>query len=339
MKKAKLLVVFGVPDDKRIKYNRAADAVGIGGNTPLSPLRNDQRISMWETFVSGPQSLARFNTPSPPDVVLNGICSYEGNSIALSISEKICNKAENEGIKVINHPRYVRSTGRGHSALNFKKFDQIVVPNVTHLLSPSIDDVNQLIHSNPTPLPLIVRTTVDHGGSNMIRIHDRSDAHLLESMPFDGRDYYAIEYVDYKDAEDTYTKFRLIKVGEKIFGRNMYNSEHWNVHASDGSKRIVASPELKKKEKQFLESPKRFMGEKTYKQLVAGLKGTGLDYVALDFALLPDGKALFFECNSCFLAFSADTDSRTTESNRAERRITTALSDLIVKAAKKPSRR
>lgn len=335
MKKVKLLVILGITDDN-VVYKIADDKnPGYAGNASIHPLGQDDRISGWEIKLGGANSLAEVRIPSPPEVVFSAVCSQEASTRALDLAEFVCDKAEADGIRVFNHPRLIRKTSRTGSAAHFQGFDRIVVPQVTMIPAPQLETIRAMFEDGEISYPSIIRTTADHNGENMARISDPSELGKLESLPFGGRDFYAIPFVDYASNKGVYRKFRLVKVGGKILPRHMISSDSWSIHSTDRNNSANLTPEARKEEKRFLANPSAYVGKPLYDQLVSGLEKTGLDYVAVDFSLLGDGRAVFFESNACFNAFASSSQKAPMpELAKAENRIKSALIQLVIKAGR-----
>ncbi len=285
-----------------------------------------------KVYLGGMNPNNEVKLPGRPDVVFNGICDHESSSEAIEYAERFCSHAEKQGVRVINPPSLVRNTTREKSAESFQGLERILVPKITHLSAPTVQDIYQMIEQDEIRPPVILRTTGDHNGRNMVRIMAAEQRDELGVLPFDGRDYYAIPFIDYADQQGVYRKLRLVKVGNGIIARHIVSSQKWNIHSTERFDSVNNDSEARNDEMQFLNNPEEFLGEELFAQLVTGLNKTGLDYVAVDFSLLPDGRAVFFECNACFNVFA--NKHLFPELKTAQERITSALIDLVIDGAK-----
>jgi hypothetical protein len=337
MNKIKLLVAGGIPDDNLaevVAWTPGGVDLKFYGNTTLLPLMTDERVSAKEILFGGSHPGPEIRLPSRPDVIFNAVCNLESCSRALNLVGHLCEKAQADGIPVINHPKHVRHTSRPNSAALFGDLDGIVVPKLSRLRSPTGMEIHRMIQDDEIPFPSIIRTAGDHNGQRMIRLAGADDIKRLNSLPFDGRDYYVLPYIDYQRDDGVYRKFRMVKVGDGLLPRHMISSHSWNIHSTQRNDDANSKWEAKRDEKRFLEDPAGFLGSDLYDQIATGLGKTQLDYVAVDFSILPDGRAVFFECNACFNAFNTvPLKNVIPELNEAENRIRTALMDLVITAA------
>lgn len=340
MNKVKLLVVGGIPDDNLaevVRWTPQGIDLKFQGNSSLSVLMSSGGISAKEILHGGSRANQSMPLPSRPDVVFNAVCNAESCTRALDLVEGLCNKAADDGIPVFNHPEHIRKTSRRDSTKFFDGLDRILVPDPTCLESPTPDSIRSMFARGEIELPVIIRTATEHNGESMVRLVDAEQLDALNCLPFDGRDFYVIPYVDFKGEDGFYRKFRVVKVGDRVFPRHMLSSTDWNIHSTARNTGDSTSREHLEIEKRFLVDPEGFLGLELFGQLQAGLRATNLDYVAVDFSVLPDGQAVFFECNACFNAFTT-TASPTPlpELREAEGNIRQALVDLVVSAARVP---
>lgn len=335
MNPTKLLFIGGVPNDHLtsvVRWTPSGFDLSFAGNSVLPPLFHDKRISAVKVYLGGMQPNNEVKLPARPDVVFNGICNHESSSQAVAYAERFCAYAEEQGVRVINHPTLVRNTTREKSAEGFQGLDRILVPKITHLPALTIHDIYRMIEQDEIRPPFILRTARDHNGKNMVRIMAPEQRDELGMLPFDGRSYYAIPFVDYADQQGVYRKYRLVKVGNEFFGRHIVSSRKWNIHSTERFDEANNDTQARKDEIRFLDSPREYLGDELFQQFVSGLNKTGLDYVAVDFSLLPDGRAVFFECNACFNVFASQ--HLFPELSAAQDRITSALINLVMDGAK-----
>jgi len=300
--KIHLLIIGGVPDDNRAEVRRwTPNGVDLlyDGNVTADAIMRDERLEVMQLILGGSNPSRDFNLTRRPDVAFNLVCNAESSARSLDMSDKVCASLARDGIPVLNPPDRVRGTTRTASAALFAGLDRIEVPEVRKLESPNMRSIQRLLDSKEISYPSIVRTATDHNGANMIRLRGPRDLEKLERLPFDGRDYCVSRFIDYRDPEGLYGKLRLVKVGRKFLPRHLIVSADWKIHSGQRAEKINASSESRARERAYLQDPSTFLGESLYGQLVTGLERTGLDYVGVDFGLLGDGRAVFFECNAC----------------------------------------
>ncbi len=332
MNKVKLLYIGGVPNNNLtnvVRWTPTGFDLFFAGNSLLPPLFTDERISAVKVYLGGTSPNNQVKLPGRPDVIFNGICNQESCSRAIEFATHFCAQAEENGVRVINHPGLVKNTTRLKSAEDFQGLDRILVPEIRHLAAPGFRAVRDMLEQEKTRFPFILRTTENHNGANMVLFTGPESVGDSGPLPFDGRDYYAIQHIDYRNPAGVYRKFRLVKIGDRVVPRHMISSSHWKIHVGERKDSENDSIKAKTDEIEFLTDPESFLGSDLYHQLVVGLNKSGLDYAAVDFSILADGRAVFFECNACFNAFS-NRKPRTPELGNAEAQITQALIDLVV---------
>ena len=333
MKKVELIVLAGIRDSNQVEivdWSPEGYQLNFPGNTQLFRLSDDPRLSVRHVHLGAYSPGMALRFPGRPDVIFNSVCSPESSSKALEFAEKICNEAESAGIGVINHPKHVRVTTRTGSAEIFGGLDHVVVPEITLLSSPTFREVVDRFERGDAVFPALIRTTTEHDGRNIARLDGPGDMDELGALPFDGRDYYLSRYVEYANSQGIYRKYRLVKVGGKVYARHMISSREWNIHATQRRDEVNGSADEINAENSFLKNPKKALGGRIYDQLVIGLKRTNLDYAVVDFSVLEDGRAVFFESNACFNVFSGIYPRA--ENAAAEKAVTEALVELVLKA-------
>lgn len=191
--------------------------------------------------------------------------------------------------------------------------------------------------------PLILRRDGVHMGQDVVRVDDpaaaravvdarheellRGPARRLRSGNFD----LAIEFVDTRDAEGIYRKWRAIVIGERVIPRHLLLSRDWLVNFGN----LVEGPRAVAEDRAFqrdgVEDP----------QLVRrAARMTGADIVALDYGRRRDGSYVFWEANRHFLLlgdpgyqtpekFQAATGRDDAQRRAEDRALGQAIADLV----------
>jgi hypothetical protein len=274
----------------------------LPGNMPFEHITADERLSGHQLALGGSEKAVRMELEQPPNLVINAICCPECSTRALGIAAKLVAGFRQDNIPVLNHPDMVLQSARDSAPRLFADIDGLLVPPTQRLNAPRLKTVLQLLDSGSITYPFIIRTTADHNGANMVRVMNKADLENLDVLPFDGRDYYVIGYVDYRDQQGHFRKFRLVKAGTDIIARQVVTSDEWNVHASHyHDKEINQNSEVQELRQNFLTDPFSFLGPEKERVIRAIFERAGLDFAGIDFSILPDGRIVLFECNACML--------------------------------------
>jgi glutathione synthase/RimK-type ligase-like ATP-grasp enzyme len=296
-----ILFLIGIPDKRlaRIVFDESGNPdLKLEGNCAVDYLKKDPRISGAELTLGGPGNV-ELELDSRPDLVFNRICSPEGNGRALEMAIRLSETFERDNIPILNHPKRVLLSSRDRAPSVFEGIEGLVVPSVRCFKSPRLKEIIELLDSGEISYPFIIRTVADHNGRNMVRVMEEADLENLDVLPFDGRDYVIVRYVDYSDEHGYFTKYRLLKMGDTFVPRQLIISDRWRVHGEDMENELSQKPQIKEKRNSFRSDPAAIIGKKAMDVLNAVFERLGLDYAGVDFSLLPDGRVLLFEANAC----------------------------------------
>ncbi|NND45440.1 MAG: hypothetical protein HKN58_08955, partial [Xanthomonadales bacterium] len=200
---------------------RAIPYLLYGGNTPQPPLR----------------------LPVKPRLVFNQVADPDSHGIALGRCVELCDAL---GVPVINHPKRIQRTSREQVAQRLDGIPGVRIPRTLRCAPESPEDVFVLAAEAGIAQDFIFRTAGEHNGSNMVRIRGESELRKLHAFPFDGRDFYLIEFVDYSGDESVYRKHRICMIDGKPYPKHSSFHEHWKVHigAGGGAEFVKEHPEF-----------------------------------------------------------------------------------------------
>ena len=186
--------------------------------------------------------------------------------------------------------------------------------------------------------PLLLRRDGVHRGEDLYFVRTPEDARrLVRDREKDGKEplNLAVEFVDARDRNGLYSRYRSWVVGDVIIPISVLVSDHWMVNYSHFDDDEVAA----RYGRDFLDR-----GEPNAAEVRAAARLTGSDVVALDYARCPEGRYVFWEANRHFLTLEdyGETPSggftRATGVDAAGRRkafedLGWALADLVVERA------
>ncbi len=292
-----ILFVFGINDISRIsamiddegKFMNVYDGnCFVRGQLPLK-----KEISSWVLLFGKSVKQRGVDFTKKPSLIFNEIADADTHRGALERCMELCSQVDTA---VINRPEKILRTSRDRVSELLQGIPGVTMPKAVRFNPRSPQDVFEGAESENFDLPFIVRVAGDHDGKSMIRVSSRDDYHALHVYPFDGRDFYLTEYVDYKDEAGLYHKQRIVVVeGEPVLRHSLFNSD-WKIHGS--SRTFMSTRES------WEESLARMHQIDT--ELIPKLRPAireisnrlQLEYFGVDCNIRPNGEMLIFEANA-----------------------------------------
>lgn len=327
-RKVRVLHLIGLSDDGTLQVEfMSADPQKLRysclGNVELLGLVDRDRFRiqtvMCGALPSEPVQLAR------PDVILNAICDPDSNVEALAAADKVIDQV---GCGVVNRPDHVRASTRDQVAQRLADVPGLLVPRTTRLAPSYVSDVAELVGAGALRPPFLFREAGSHGGIGLVLVEGPDQLRQLERYAFDGRSFYATEFVDFRSADGLYRKHRALVIGGRVHRKHLIATDRWNIHAED---RVFMAdrPDLQAEEERWVhEGP---LDEAPFAAIHDRL---GLDFFGVDFGVLDDGRLLIFEVNACARALQGgETESRIASHAEATAAIRRSFSDLLLERA------
>lgn len=290
----KVVLLRGVDDSNKVEIIFLGNTMQrfkfkVDGNTPADFLKRDFQV--FEILIGGmPGDGARIPRAH---VVFNSICDPDSNKKTLNIAEDLIKRLS---IPVINQPAKVKQTSREDIPKTLSDIKGIKVPKTIRFAPASTEDIFKTMEENSINFPFIFRMAGFHGGENMELIEDLEQLKNLRKLPLDGRNYYMIEFLNYRSKDGLYRKYRFFVIDGSAYPRHVIISDSWNIHAADRERVMDKDQRLLDEEKAFLEG---FDPNKTeiFKEMH---KRLGLDYFGVDCNFGDEGITNIFEVNCCF---------------------------------------
>jgi len=228
-----------------------------------------------------------------PSLIFNQIADADTHRGSLERCVSLC---EQVNTTVINHPRQVLQTGRDRVAAMLQNIPAVIMPRTQRFRPRSPEEVLSYAAAEGFAFPYIARVAGEHHGKSMVRVDTADDLPALHALPFDGRDFYLTEYVDYRDENGMYHKQRIVVIdGEPVLRHSLY-TDNWMVHAS--------AREFMMQRESWDDDIARF--DRLSGEVIPSLRNAidemtnrlKLEYYGIDCCLLPDGQMLIFEANA-----------------------------------------
>lgn len=119
----------------------------------------------------------------------------------------------------------------------------------------------------------------------------------MHKYPFDGSEYYVTKFVENKHSDGFFKKARLVIIEGELFARHYISYPNWLVEGKVHFDYMPQNEETKIIEKNFLENFEKIIGDKVIKDLFKIYQEIGLNFLAFDVDIMPNGKLLVFEIN------------------------------------------
>ncbi len=236
------------------------------------------------------QSDIRFHRT--PSLVFNQISEPDTHAGALSRCAAMCRQLS---APVINRPENIMNTTRDRVSELLQGIAGVTMPKTVRVNPRNPDEVFEQAESVGLQFPFIVRLAGFHNGRNMVLLRSREDYDELHAFPFDGRDFYLTEFVDYKNDSGIYIKQRIAVIDDKPFIRHCLFDQSWKIHVSsldfmEQNRHVYSDGELMEKSEARLSTLQPAIMEIR--------KRLGLEYFGIDCHIDDQGGMLIFEANA-----------------------------------------
>jgi hypothetical protein len=232
------------------------------------------------------------------DTVIVGITNPDTNPRVLSIATRLL---ANYPGRVLNPPEAVLASAREKVSERLAAIPNFISPPTVRLSALSLDRLDEIMGSSGMTFPAIFRFAGRHQGSGtMIARHaDGVAADLARARERGlGEEFYLTAFVDSRQADGLFRKFRFFYYGDWIVMRHFIVARQWSVHARDREDFMNDRADLVEEERRVVEAGFDGLAEMTKQALRAVGPAMGMDFFGLDCAILPDGKILLFEANA-----------------------------------------
>lgn len=228
-----------------------------------------------------------------PSLIFNQIADADTHRGALERCIELCDQVNTT---VINHPHKVLQTTRDQVSQKLQGISGVVMPRTQRFRPCSPDEVFSRAAAERFEFPFITRVAGLHGGKNMIRVESRGDYGALHALPFDGRDFYLTEYVDYRDEQGLHHKQRIAVIdGEPTLRHALYNTD-WKVHS--GSRDYMMARDNWEQEFAYFDRINNELLPPIRPAIEEITRRLQLEYYGIDCHLSPDGQMIVFEANA-----------------------------------------
>lgn len=293
--------IIGLPDNRVVivdGINKNGEPKHLwSGNTQLhNAIQGDNFIKDYTTIIWNADPSRNIRVPN---LVVNcisdaDICS-KSLKRAIEITEGIAKQFPKTYI--YNDPKKVLKTTRDYIYNHFHHLENIVIPKAIRALPSSAEEVFAIAQNNKINFPFLMRPCGSHQSEGLQLIKSENDLNKLHKYAFDGGEYYITEFVDNKHSDGLYKKARLVIIEGELFARHYISYPNWLVEGKAHFDYMPQNQDTKVIEKNFLENFKEILGAKVIGDLFKIYKEIGLNFLAFDVDIMPNGKLLVFEIN------------------------------------------
>jgi tetratricopeptide (TPR) repeat protein len=252
----------------------------------------------------------------PYDLVFNTIADAPNAGPALRAAQTFIAAQERPAL---NAPPLVPLTSRDAVAARFADSKTVAVARTLR--------ANRMtVHAVRPPYPFLIRPLDSHAGNDLERI-DTGDALQAYLGAVKHEDFYVSEFVDYRNADGYYRKYRIVFVAGVGYPVHLAISPRWMIHYYNAP--MAENAWMRDEEHAFMRDVDAvFSGV-----LAAGLREIAraipLDYFGIDCSIAPDGRVFLFEASSAMIVHMRDPEDLYPYKTRYVPRVIAALERLF----------
>ena len=265
-------------------------------NTPIEFLLENSSIELTQFFVTEDlfTVAGAFNEDLPEhDVLFVAIAESEVN---LSLLKQLTPLLATWAKPVLNKPERIACMSRDGACALLENASGIAMPTTIRYALNTIEP-------QAFAYPIIIRPVDSHAGHDLDKVENAEALqHYLNGQHYD--DFFIAPFVDYKNSDGLYRKYRVILCAGDAFLCHLAMSTHWMIHYLNAG--MADDAQKRAEEAQAMNDFKQTFAKKHAGAFQAIYERTGLDYVGIDCSETPDGKLLIFEIDSCMIVHAID---------------------------------
>ncbi len=265
-------------------------------NTPIEFLLENSSIELTQFFVTEDlfTVAGAFNEDLPEhDVLFVAIAESEVN---LSLLKQLTPLLATWSKPVLNKPERIACMSRDGACALLENASGIAMPTTIRYALNTIEP-------QAFAYPIIIRPVDSHAGHDLDKVENAEALqHYLNGQHY--YDFFIAPFVDYKNSDGLYRKYRVILCAGEAFLCHLAMSTHWMIHYLNAG--MADDAQKRAEEAQAMNDFKQTFAKKHAGAFQAIYERTGLEYVGIDCSETPDGKLLIFEIDSCMIVHAID---------------------------------
>jgi hypothetical protein len=319
-RQAPLLIILGTDGDANAKKD---GGFRFGGNSDIYQLIPE--TLPFDQLNLGKQFLKRQGRPNPAHYpcVLNLVTDPDQHPETLERLRKLLRGYRG---RLVNRPEVLLRTSRDQVARRLEGIEGLQVPRLLRLHNPKPGAASAAAARAGLAFPLIVRHAGTHTGKIVGVVNSAVE---LDAAAVGPGEFFVIAFVDFRNDDGLYRKYRLWSLGGKTIFRHMIISDNWNVHVNERTRFMLDRPELIEEEFRLLERPEGALPQSVQDTFNAVKQRMGLDFFGMDFAIGSDGKIILFEANATMNFFPLEPHLKFSYLGKIHGPAQTAFTDML----------
>jgi len=197
---------------------------------------------------------------------------------------------EDVPVPVFNHPEGIRRSRRDRVSELLQGIDGLIAPKCTRFRPQRPEDFRAHFEAEGFDYPVLVRPERSQTGQGLVRVEDAGDWDKIHRIAWAGKSIFMTQFVETAKIDGQYMRIRYAFVNHAYFGRSVYYSGGWNVHAYDRTEESIRD-ELA----MLREVSARPLVAEVLPQIVERIR---LNFFGIDLGLAEDGRLVLFEANA-----------------------------------------
>jgi tetratricopeptide (TPR) repeat protein len=230
----------------------------------------------------------------PYDIVFNTIADAPNAGPALHAAEHFMAAQQRPAL---NTSALVPLTSRDAVAARFADCATVAV-------AQTVRSTRATVREDHLAFPFLIRPLDSHAGNDLARIDGDPDLDAYLTDAPEPNDFYLSEFIDYRNADGYYRKYRIVFVDSVAYPVHLAISPRWMIHYYNAP--MAENAWMRDEEHAFM----RDMASVFDGVRAAGLREIArkipLDYFGIDCSIAPDGRVLLFEASSAMIVHMRD---------------------------------
>ena len=293
-------------------------------NSPIECLIEEKDVALNIVYVTDELDMPAILPEH--DVLFVAIAESELN---LPLLRKVSVATASWPVPVLNDPLRIAALSRDNCALLLKDAPGIDMPETVKVDRKTLERLTGQMKLDDMDFPVIIRPVDSHAGNGLKKIDDASGVAAYLSFA-DSDEFYVSRFVDYRQADGLFRKYRIVLIAGHPFICHMAISSHWMIHYANAG--MADSAEKRDEEERFMEGFDEDFALRHAEAFKAIRDRIGLDYLGIDCAETTDGRLLIFEADSCMIVHALDPVDVYGYKQKPMRRVFDAFYQLLLDA-------
>jgi glutathione synthase/RimK-type ligase-like ATP-grasp enzyme len=295
-------------------------------NAPLAFLLEDSDVAL-DTLYVGPGVAPASELPDH-DVLFVAVGESEATQALL---QELVPVIRDWPRPVLNPPEQIMRTSRDGAYALLHDAPGIVIPPSLRMERSELELLGRGAGQRQDlpagmAFPLIVRPVDSHAGHDLAKLDSPAEIEPYLANVAETR-FFLSPFVDYRDDDGLYRKYRVVLIGGRPYAGHMAISEHWMIHYLNAG--MLESAAKRAEEARFMERFDEEFACKHAAAIAAINERLAVDYLVIDCAETAAGELLVFEVDTGAVIHSMDPPELFPYKLPAMRKVFTAFRALL----------